>query len=179
MLPLAAILAAVALLALTGPSEAQILYGSVVGNVTDTSQAGVPGATVTLINTDTNLAREATTSADGTYRFVNVQPGAYRVRVVLAGFKEYVRDSVPVASSTVTRIDVALEVGAISENVTVQSEVSLLQTDTGDVRPAEEPRRSKASRSETTGTTRACSTSCPGRPRPASRTRSPTRPREP
>jgi Carboxypeptidase regulatory-like domain/TonB dependent receptor-like, beta-barrel len=132
-LPLVTILAAVALLALTGPSDAQILYGSVVGNVTDTSQAGVPGATVTLINMDTNLAREANTSADGTYRFVNVQPGAYKVRVVLTGFKEYVKDAVPVASTTVTRIDVALEVGALTENVTVQSEVSLLQTDTGDV----------------------------------------------
>lgn len=122
-----------AILALAAPSDAQILYGSVVGNVTDSSQAGVPGASVTLINTNTNLAKEATTTADGTYRFVNVQPGTYKVRVSLTGFKEYVKDAVPVASTTVTRIDVALEVGALTETITVQSEVSLLQTDTGDV----------------------------------------------
>ena len=105
-LPLLAILAAAGLWALAGPSDAQILYGSVVGNVTDTSQAAVPGATVTLINTNTNLAREATTNAEGTYRFVNVQPGTYKVRVSLTGFKEYVKDAVPVASTTVTRVDV-------------------------------------------------------------------------
>jgi hypothetical protein len=132
-LPLLAILAAAGLWALAGPSDAQILYGSVVGNVTDTSQAAVPGATVTLINTNTNLAREATTNAEGTYRFVNVQPGSYKVRVSLTGFKEYVEDAVPVASTTVTRVDVALEVGALTETITVQSETSLLQTDTGDV----------------------------------------------
>jgi len=80
-----------------------------------------------------NLAREATTNAEGTYRFVNVQPGTYKVRVSLTGFKEYVKDAVPVASTTVTRIDVPLEVGALTETITVQSETSLLQTDTGDV----------------------------------------------
>jgi outer membrane receptor protein involved in Fe transport len=132
-LPLLAILAAAGLWALAGPCDAQILYGSLVGNVTDSSGAPVPGATVTVINTNTNLAREATTSAEGVYHVVNVQPGTYRVRVSLTGFKEYVRDGVPVASTTVTRVDVALEVGALTETITVQSETSLLQTDTGDV----------------------------------------------
>ena len=123
----------VSILALAGPADAQILYGTLVGNVTDSSGAAVPGATVTLINTDTNLAREAITGAEGVYRFVNVQPATYRVRVTLTGFKEYVRDGVPIASTTVSRVDVALEVGALTETITVQSEVSLLQTDTGDV----------------------------------------------
>ena len=86
-------------LALAGPSDAQVLYGSLVGNVADSSGAAVPGATVTLINTNTNLAREATTSAEGVYRFVNVQPGTYRVRVVLTGFKEYVKEGVPVSTN--------------------------------------------------------------------------------
>ena len=131
-LALLAVLVA-ALLALAGPSDAQILYGSVVGNVADSSGAAVPGATVTLINTNTNLARETTTGPEGIYRFVNVQPGTYKVRVSLTGFKEYVKDAVPVASTTVTRVDVALEVGALTETITVQSETSLLQTDTGDV----------------------------------------------
>jgi len=126
-------LAIVGCLAIAVPAGAQILYGTLVGNVADSTGAAVPGATVTLINTNTNLAREATSGAEGTYRFVNVQPGTYKVRVVLSGFKEYVRDGVPISSTTVTRVDVALQVGALTESVTVQSEVALLQTDTGDV----------------------------------------------
>jgi len=122
-----------ALLALAVPAGAQVLYGTLVGNVIDSSGAAVPGATVTLINPNTNLAREATTNGEGVYRFVNVQPGTYNVRVVLTGFKEYVRDGVPISSTTVSRVDVTLEVGALTEVVNVQSEVSILQTDTGDV----------------------------------------------
>jgi hypothetical protein len=126
-------LAALALVALAVPAGAQILYGTLVGNVTGASGAAVPGATVTLINPNTNLARETATNAEGVYRFVNVQPGDYRVRISLTGFKEYVKEAVPITSTTVTRVDVALEVGALTEVVNVQSEVSILQTDTGDV----------------------------------------------
>ncbi len=131
-LALLAVLVA-ALLALAGPSDAQVLYGSLVGNVADTSGATVPGATVTLINANTNLARETTTSADGAYRFVNVIPGTYRVRVVLTGFKEYVKEGVPISTNAVARVDVTLEVGAMTETVTVESQTSLLQTDSGSV----------------------------------------------
>jgi len=131
-LPLVAALI-VALVALAVPSDAQVLYGSIVGSVADASQAAVPGATVTIVNAGTNLARETTTRSDGSYRFVNVQPGDYTVRVSLAGFKENVREKVPVSAATVTRVDVALEVGALTESVTVQSERTLLQTDTGDL----------------------------------------------
>jgi len=122
-----------ALVVLAAPAGAQVLYGTLVGNVTDPSGAAVPGATVTLINANTNLAKEATTNTEGVYRFVNVQPGPYKVRVSLTGFKEYVKEGVPIAATTVSRVDVVLEVGALTEVVNVQSEVSVLQTDTGDV----------------------------------------------
>jgi len=131
-LPLLAVLVA-AVLALAGPSEAQVLYGSVVGSVSDTSQAAVAGATVTLINVGTNLARETTTRSDGSYLVVNLIPGTYNVRVTLAGFKEYVKQAVPVSANAVARVDITLEVGAMTETVTVQSERTLLQTDSGDL----------------------------------------------
>ena len=122
-----------ALLAPAGRSEAQVLYGSLVGNVADSTKAPVPGATVTIIHKGTNLAREATTRSDGSFNFANVQPGSYTIRVVLAGFKEAVRENVPVSANAVARVELGLEVGQLTEAVTVESAHALLQTDTGSV----------------------------------------------
>ncbi len=119
--------------ALAGRSDAQVLYGSIVGNVADASKAAVPGAAVTIVHKETNLARETVTRSDGSYTFVNVQPGTYTVRIVLAGFKESVKENAPVSANSITRVDVGLEVGQLTEAVTVQSERTLLQTDSGSV----------------------------------------------
>src|SRR5262245_49871151 len=97
-----------ALLALAGGVEAQVLYGSLVGRVSDAGEAAVPGATVTTIHHETNLARETTTNGEGAYRFVNLMPGTYTVRVVVAGFKEQVEKDVPVSANTVARVDLRL-----------------------------------------------------------------------
>ena len=131
-LPQLAVLA-IAILALAGPADAQVLYGSIVGNVTDTSQASVPGATVTAIQIQTNLARETTTTGTGGYAFANLPEGTYTVRITLHGFKESIQEQVPVSPNTVSRIDVVLEVGALAETITVQTARTLLQTDTGDL----------------------------------------------
>jgi hypothetical protein len=131
--PLVGALLASTILALAAPAGAQVLYGSLVGRVSDASQAVAPGAEVIAIHQATNLARETTTQADGTYRFVNLPPGPHTVRVALPGFREYVQTDVPVSVNAVTRVDVTLEVGALAEAITVRSEQALLQTDTGDL----------------------------------------------
>lgn len=59
------------------PAAAQTLYGGVVGNVRDAQGAVVPGATVTIVNTGTNLTRDTVTDAQGAYNFVNVQSGDF------------------------------------------------------------------------------------------------------
>jgi Carboxypeptidase regulatory-like domain len=115
------------------PAEAQLLYGGLVGGVVDSQGAVVPGAKVTIINTDTNLTRETTTDAQGTYSFVNVLAGPYDVKVALAGFRETVRSRVPVTVGQISRVDLVLQVGALTESVTVQSNAELLQTDKADV----------------------------------------------
>jgi hypothetical protein len=124
---------ALCVLGLAGEARAQVLYGSIVGNVADASKAAVPGASVTIVHKETSLSKEGATGADGTYRFVNLQPGTYSIRVSLAGFKEFVKENVPVSANSVSRVDVGLEVGQLSEAVTVQSEQKLLQTDSGSV----------------------------------------------
>ena len=115
------------------PVVAQVLYGSVVGVVRDPQGAGVPGAIVEIVNKNTNLTRETVTSADGSYSLVNVVPGPYDVKVSLTGFRAGLRSSVPVTVGQIARVDVILEVGSISETVTVASSSQLLQTDKSDL----------------------------------------------
>jgi hypothetical protein len=115
------------------PASAQILYGSIIGTVKDAQGGTVPGATVTVTNRETGLTLDGTTNAQGAYSFTNVLPGTYDVKVSLQGFREFVRSNVPVSISNISRVDVTLEVGTLSETVTVASEAQLLQTDKADV----------------------------------------------
>jgi hypothetical protein len=128
------ILLVVGALALSATTaSAQILYGSITGMVKDAQGAAVPGATVTIVNKDTNLTRDAVTGGDGSYTLNNVLPGPYDVKISLTGFREAVRTSVPVTIGEISRVDMTLEVGALTETVTVASEAQLLQTDKADV----------------------------------------------
>jgi len=130
----AALAALAAMAVAAGPArlDAQVLYGSLVGTVTDDSGAAVPGATVTATNKETNLARTAVTGDTGTYSFTNVLAGPYDVKVALQGFKEFLQTDVPVSVNEVARVDVKLAVGALTETVTVESQSQLLQTDKAD-----------------------------------------------
>jgi hypothetical protein len=127
----------VVVLAVTGgarPVGAQVLYGSIVGNVHDSTGATLPGATVTILHEETKLTREITTDSAGGYTFTAVPTGTYLVTVALTGFRTFTRPNVPVTLNTVTRVDAALPVGEIAETVTVVGESPLLQTDRAEVR---------------------------------------------
>ena len=115
------------------PAHAQILYGSITGVVKDAQGATVPGATVTAVNKETNLTRDTVTNAEGVYTLTNVLPGPYDVKISLPGFKEAVRTAVPVTIGQIARVDMTLEIGALTESITVASEAQLLQTDKADV----------------------------------------------
>jgi hypothetical protein len=118
---------------LAAPVHAQILYGSIVGTVTDAQGASVPGATVTIVNKETNLTRDVVTDGEGNYSLTNVIAGPYDVKVSLASFREAVRTNVPVTIGQISRVDVTLQIGALTETVTVASAAELLQTDKADV----------------------------------------------
>src|SRR6266508_847729 len=96
------------------PGAAQVLYGTIVGNVTDASGAAVPGATVTITNKLTNVSRETITNEVGSYTLSNVLAGMYTVKVNLTGFKESTKTDVLVTLNNVTRIDVPLEVDSLN-----------------------------------------------------------------
>lgn len=114
-------------------TQAQVLYGTIVGNVRDATGAAVPGATVTATQKETNQSRETVSNETGGYNLPNLQAGTYAVKVSMTGFKEFIRNDVAVTANTVTRIDVIMEVGQIAETVNVAAEATPLQTDKADV----------------------------------------------
>jgi hypothetical protein len=116
-----------------GAASAQALYGSVTGVISDTSGAAVPGATVTITNTETGLELSTITDAVGAYTVRNVPGGTYTLKASLQGFKEFVQTNIPVVVGGIVRINGKLEIGALTESVTVTSEAALLKTDKADV----------------------------------------------
>jgi hypothetical protein len=127
---------ALLILALTSFSDAnaQVLYGSVVGTVTDSSGAVVPGASIRLLEIHTNVLREAVTSGEGTYKISTVLAGTFTLTASKAGFGNTVLTNIPVNANNDVRIDIVLKPGAQSATVTVNADTPELQTDRADVR---------------------------------------------
>jgi hypothetical protein len=105
-----------------------------VGTVRDPSGAVVPGASVGITNTSTGLARETLADDAGRFALLNAPAGTYVLRVTAAGFRPFSRSDTVVSINTVTRVDVSLEVGPVTEAVTVTGSAVQLQTDKSDVR---------------------------------------------
>ncbi len=116
------------------PASSQVLYGSILGTVKDSSGAAAPGATVSIINKETNQSRIAVTNDEGGYNFLTVQSGTYDVKVTKEGFRPAAEINLTVATNSVARADLTLEVGAVTESVMVTSAAQLLQTDRAETR---------------------------------------------
>jgi outer membrane receptor protein involved in Fe transport len=114
-------------------AAAQVLYGSITGNIADGTGASIPGATVSIKDEQTGLALSAVTDATGTYTIRNITGGTYTLRASLQGFKEFVQTGIPVTAGSVLRINGKLEIGALSETVTVTTDAAILKTDKQDV----------------------------------------------
>jgi len=102
--------------------------GTISGTVTDPAGAVVQGAQITLLNSATGVTQQTVTSAAGLYTFISLNPGVYRVTGTQTGFRNTVRDNVKVSVDQVTLVNIALEVGAVTETVTVTTGTSLIES---------------------------------------------------
>lgn len=121
--------------------QCQSTYGSVAGFVTDPSGAALLDAQVMLTNLGTSEQHTQSTVADGLYSFVTVIPGQYRIEVEKQGFKRVTREPVVVEVQQSIRIDVAMQVGMVSEVLTVTAATPLLQSETSSLGQVVEQRK--------------------------------------
>jgi hypothetical protein len=128
-----ALLTFLVLLAYPLALHAQTYNGSITGTVTDASGAAVRNAHVTVVNAATNNVSTAITSAQGSYVIPQLPIGAYVLHVESANFKEFVSTGVEVHTATATEVNAALQVGAISEKVTVEANAVQVQTASAEV----------------------------------------------
>lgn len=113
------------------PAAGQTTYGTILGRVTDASDAGIPRATVTLINTGTQERRTVQSNGSGDYQFTNLVPGMYEVDFENAGFATLKRQNIQVTVQASVRIDAQLQVGNVTETINVDTTSPILETQPG------------------------------------------------
>lgn len=119
--------------ALALPTSAQITTGTMSGSVKDTQGAVVPGATVTLVSATRGTTTDAQTNADGDFVFPNLTPGTYTVRVTMDGFKTLERPGIVVSPGDRVLVQtLTIDIGSLSETVTVNSETPVIQASSGE-----------------------------------------------
>src|SRR5436190_4608438 len=112
---------------------AQSDRGTLTGTISDPTNAVIPGASIMAVNNETGTKYETISTETGNYTLPQVPPGAYQLTVELPGFKKYVRQGITVLVAQTLRIDVPLEVGAATDEVTVSADAPLLRTESSDV----------------------------------------------
>src|SRR5262245_64658713 len=117
-----------------GLAGAQVLYGSLVGNVTDQNGAVVSGATVTIVNKGTSQIREAATSESGEYSITNILPGDYDVKVTKQGFSTFTQTGLKITSNNLRGVAVKMRVGNVADVVSVRPDQTFLKSDTPEVK---------------------------------------------
>jgi Carboxypeptidase regulatory-like domain len=116
--------------ALAGATQmlAQFSRASVIGQVTDSTNAAIPNATVTIIRLDTNERQETSSDASGGFSFAFLNPGVYRVVAAAPGFKSLERNHLQLASDDTVALPLSLAVGDVHEQVSVEAHSDPLDT---------------------------------------------------
>jgi hypothetical protein len=126
-----AILSSLLLIAIFVPTSlfAQLDTGAITGTVIDASGAVVPGAKITLTNTDTSVQQTMESTSTGTYDFTGVRPGTYSLRAEAAGFQAFVDDGLLIHVQQTVTVDVHFVTGQVTQEVTVTASAPLLQAE--------------------------------------------------
>jgi hypothetical protein len=124
---------AVLLFAFSSPAFAQLDTATIVGTVTDTSSAVLPGVTITITQEGTDVALTTVTNASGQYTFPGLRVGRYTVSAELQGFRRGVRTDVSLSVQDRRNVDFVLEVGTLNEQIVVSGRTELLQTQSADI----------------------------------------------
>ncbi len=130
---LAILLVAMIAIVLPKPASSQQVSGTITGFVTDQSGAAVPGATVTATNVLTGVETTRTTETSGLYLFTNLIPGTYSVAVTATGFQKFVRQNVVLSVDSTVTVDAHMQLGQITQEVTVTGAAPLLNVQKADV----------------------------------------------
>ena len=122
---------ALACLAAAAPLlHGQSTFGTILGTVSDQQGKAMPAVEVTLTEQNTNITRTSSSSEEGNYEFLNLNPGIYRVRAGRSGFKTFLKADIELSARQTVRVDAVMEVGAVTETVTVQATPGLIDTET-------------------------------------------------
>lgn len=110
-------------------AAAQSITGSITGVVTDSSGAVIPGVSIVVLNTDTNVRTTVVTDASGNYSAPLLPRGNYRLEASASGFRHLIRDGIVLQVQQTARIDLQLTVGELAESVVVTADAARLETE--------------------------------------------------
>ncbi len=121
------VIVSVCVLLCLGAAYAQSDRGTITGTVTDPAGAMIPNVPIEAKNLDTGAVYQAASSATGNFTIAQLPVGTYQLTASVTGFKQYVRTGITVMVAQTLRIDIPLEVGNITETVTVSADAPLAE----------------------------------------------------
>ncbi len=127
------VIGSVCVLLCFGAAYAQSDRGTITGTVTDPAGAMIPNVPIEAKNLATGIVYQTQSSGTGNYTIPQLPVGTYQLSATAAGFKQYIRTGITVMVAQILRIDIPLEVGNISETVTVSADAPLLKTESGEL----------------------------------------------
>jgi hypothetical protein len=123
----------VCLLLAAGTAFGQAARGTITGTIADPAGAMIPGGIIEARNSETGALYKVASTSTGNYTLADLASGVYELTVSVPGFKKFVRSGITVMAAQILRIDIRLEVGDITETVTVNADAPLLRTESGDL----------------------------------------------